>query len=295
MEWQRLEYFQTLANVQHMTRAAEILSISQPALSRSIASLEEEVGLPLFDRQGRSIVLNRYGIMFLGRVNRIMNEMRDGLDDIQQLIDPEQGEITLGFLHTLGTSTVPTIIRAFHEQYPHVTFQFQQNHTHTLLKQLKSGELDLCLLASIDYEKPIDWIELWRDELFVIVPINHPLANRQSIKLKEIVDESFISMKKGYALRNTTDNIFSEASLLPNITFEGDEVATVAGFVSAGLGFSILPDGGELNPNKITKLRIEDMTCERVIGMARVENRYLSPAAKNFQQFILDYFLKKKM
>ncbi|GGA26804.1 LysR family transcriptional regulator [Psychrobacillus lasiicapitis] len=294
MEWQRLEYFQTLANVQHMTRAAELLSISQPALSRSIASLEEEIGVPLFDRQGRSIILNRYGTMFLERVNRIMSEMSDGLNDIQQLIDPEQGEITLGFLHTLGTSTVPNIIRAFHYKYPHITFQFKQNHTHTLLKQLKSGELDLCLVASIDYEKPIDWIELWRDELFVIVPIHHPLANRKSISINELIHESFISMKKGYALRKTTDSIFSNTNLLPNIAFEGDEVATVAGFVSAGLGFSILPDGEEINPRKIAKLRIEDMVCERVIGMARVENRYLSPAATNFQQFIFDYFFKEK-
>ncbi|MFJ5769718.1 LysR family transcriptional regulator [Psychrobacillus sp. NPDC093180] len=294
MEWQRLEYFQTLANVQHMTRAAELLSISQPALSRSIASLEEEIGVPLFDRQGRSIILNRYGTMFLERVNRIMNEMSDGLNDIQQLIDPEQGEITLGFLHTLGTSTVPNIIRAFHDKFPHITFQFTQNHTHTLLKQLKSGELDLCLVASIDYEKPIDWLELWRDELFVIVPINHPLANRKSISLNELIHESFISMKKGYALRKTTDSIFSDTNLLPNIAFEGDEVSTVAGFVSAGLGFSILPDGEEINPRKIAKLRIEDFVCERVIGMARVENRYLSPAASNFQQFILDYFFNEK-
>lgn len=295
MEWQRLEYFQTLARVQHMTRAAELLSISQPALSRSIASLEEEIGVPLFDRHGRSILLNRYGTMFLERVNRIMNEMRDGLEDIQQLINPEQGVVSLGFLHTLGTSTVPTLIRAFHKQYPYITFQFKQNHTHTQLKQLKSGELDLCLLASIDYEKPISWTELWRDELFIIVPINHPLANRKSIALKEIIQESFISMKKGYALRNTTDNIFAQANLEPKITFEGDEVATVAGFVTAGLGFSILPHGEEIIPTKIAKLRIEDMKCERVIGMARVENRYLSPAAINFQQFILNHFQKKKM
>ena len=174
-----------------------------------------------------------------------------------------------------------------------LSFQFKQNHTHTLLKQLKSGELDLCLVASIDYEKPISWTELWRDELFVIVPINHTLANRNSISLHEIVQESFISMKKGYALRNTTHRIFSDVNFLPNISFEGDEVATVAGFVSAGLGFSILPDGEEINLSKIAKLRIEDKKCERIIGISRVENRYLSPAAINFQNFILDYFEKK--
>ncbi|WP_391209171.1 LysR family transcriptional regulator [Psychrobacillus sp. L4] len=293
MEWQRLEYFQTVAKVQHMTRAAEMLSISQPALSRSIAGLEEEIGVPLFDRQGRSIVLNRYGEMFLHRVNRIMRELDEGLEEILQLTNPEQGEVSLGFLHTLGTSSVPNIIRAFHQEYPHIRFQLKQNHTHTQLKQLKSGELDLCLLASLDNETQIEWTELWRDELYVIVPINHPLSNRKSISLKEIANESFVSMKKGYALRNTTDEIFEKLGIQPNISFEGDEVATVAGFVAAGLGFSILPDGGELNANKMIKLRINDMTCERVIGMAIGKNRYLSPAAKRFQHFILAYFLQK--
>jgi len=293
MEWQRLEYFQTLARVQHMTRAAEMLSISQPALSRSIASLEQDIGIPLFDRQGRSIILNRYGIMFLERVNRILKEMNDGLNDIQQLIDPERGEVSLGFLHTLGTSTVPNIIRAFHEEFPHITFQFKQNHTHTQLKQLKSGELDLCLLANMENEQPIEWTELWRDELFIVVQKCHPLGNRKSVFLKEIAHESFISMKKGYRLRNTTDDIFAKVNIVPNILFEGDEVATVAGFVAEGLGVSILPAGEEINPNKISKLRIEDMTCERAIGMAVVANRYLPPAAKQFQQFILDHFLKK--
>ncbi|MFF2752836.1 LysR family transcriptional regulator [Psychrobacillus sp. NPDC058041] len=290
MEWQRLEYFQTMAKVQHMTRAAEILSISQPALSRSIAGLEEEIGVPLFDRQGRSIVLNRYGQMFLLRVNRIIKEMNDGLEDIQQLINPEQGEVSLGFLHTLGTSTVPNIIRAFHKQFPHITFQFKQNHTHTQLQQLKSGELDLCLLASMEDENQIEWTELWRDELYIIIQNNHPLANQKSISLKEIANESFISMKKGYALRKTTDEIFENLGLTPNVAFEGDEVATVAGFVAAGLGFSILPDGGEIHSNKIAKLHINDAKCERTIGMAVVKNRYLSPAAKQFQQFVLDYF-----
>lgn len=293
MEWQRLEYFRTLAKIQHMTHAAEMLSISQPALSRSIAGLEEEIGVPLFDRQGRSIVLNRYGHMFLLRVERILKEMNEGLEEIKQLTAPEEGEVSLGFLHTLGTSSVPNIIRAFHEQFPKITFQFTQNHTHTQLKQLLTGELDLCLLASMVEESSIEWTELWRDELYVIVQTNHPLANRKSITLKEIADESFISMKKGYALRKTTDEIFQEAAVNPNISFEGDEVATIAGFVAAGLGFSILPDGGEINSNKIAKLRVKEVTCERIIGMAVVKNRYLSPAAKQFQHFVLDYFLHK--
>ena len=291
MEWQRLEYFQVLAKIQHMTKAAEILSISQPALSRSIASLEQEIGVPLFDRLGRSIILNKYGQLFLFRINNIMKEMEQGLEEIQYIINPEHGEVSLGFLHTLGTSTVPNIIRAFHEEYPNITFKFQQNHTHTQLKELKHGNLDLCLLASMEHENSIEWTELWRDELFVIVQANHPLAKRKSIQLREIAHESFIGLKKGYALRNTTDEIFDNEGLKPIIAFEGDEVATVAGFIAAGLGYSILPYGEEMD--KMTKLRIDDASNERVIGMAVAKDRYLSPAAKLFHQFVLDYFLTR--
>ena len=292
MEWQQLEYFEVLAKIQHMTKAAEQLSISQPALSRSIARLEDELGVPLFERQGRSISLNRYGEIFLKRVHNIMRDYRDGLHEIQELVDPNRGEVSLGFLHTLGTNIVPDLIMHFRKLHQDIHFNLKQNHTHLQLKQLQSGELDLCLIADMEVEKPIQWKELWREELFAIVPIGHPLASRSSITLKELTNETFVLLKKGYALRIQLDSIFKKAHFTPTITFEGDEVATVAGFVAAGLGVSILPDGEEINTKRIAKIHISDLKLERVIGMAWSEGRYLSPATKQFQQFILDYYKK---
>ena len=99
-------------------------------------------------------------------------------------------------LHTLGTSIVPDLIRAFRQKHPHIRFHFTQNYSHSQLKQLLAGELDLCLLAAIDTEPPVCWKELWRDELFIMVPIDHPLAHRKSIKMKELEHESFVLMKK---------------------------------------------------------------------------------------------------
>ncbi|MBM7699006.1 LysR family transcriptional regulator [Kurthia huakuii] len=294
MEWQQLEYFQMLAKIQHMTKAAEKLSISQPALSRSIARLEDELGVPLFERQGRSIHLNRYGELFERRVERILNEYQLGLKELQQLVDPNHGEISLGFLHTLGTNIVPDLIRLFRKNHPDIHFSLKQNYTHLQLKHLLSGDLDLCLMAKMDVPKPILWTELWRDELFAIVPSEHPLSKRTSIAIHELADEAFILMKPGYALRLQADALFEQANFEPTITFEGDEVSTVAGFVIAGLGVSILPDGLEINQKGISKLHITGMTAERVIGMAWSEGRYLSPAAQAFQQFIFDYFNKEQ-
>ncbi|HJV46661.1 MAG TPA: LysR family transcriptional regulator [Bacillota bacterium] len=290
MEWQQLEYFQTLARLQHVTQAAESLSLSQPALSRSIARLEEELGVPLFNRQGRTIVLNRYGQLFLKRVNRMLIEFNMGKQELNDLVHPEYGEVALGFLHTMGTSLIPDLIGTFRVHSPMTRFQLTQNHSYSLLEHLNAGELDLCLIAEPTETKiPIQWIPLWSEELFAILPPEHPLASAESIMLEEIANESFIFLKKGYALRDTTDRLFQQVGIHPKITFEGEEVATAAGLVAAGLGVSLLPDVG-LDKSKIAYIHVRHPKCQRVIGMALVKERFLSPAAMRFKQFVMSHF-----
>lgn len=290
MEWQQLEYFQTLARVQHMTRAAGSLSLSQPALSRSIARLEEELGVPLFDRQGRTIILNRYGQLFLKRVNRILKEFDSGRQELHDLVHPEHGEVALGFLHTLGTNLIPDLIGAFRDQFPMISFQLIQNHSYWLLENLNAGKLDICLVADpSETKRPLQWLPLWSEEVFVTLPLGHPLAGAESIRLDELADEPFIFMKKGYALRDTTDRLFQQIGISPKITFEGEEIATVAGLVAAGLGVSLLPGAG-LDKSKIIQISVRRPKCQRVLGMGLIEGRYMSPAALRFKQFVLDHF-----
>ncbi|MEC1540376.1 LysR family transcriptional regulator [Bacillus subtilis] len=290
MEWEQLEYFQTLARIQHVTKAAETLSITQPALSRSIVRLENHLGVPLFDRQGRSIKLNKYGEIFLKRVDSMIREYTEGKEEIQSLLKPDQGEVSLGFLHTLGTTIVPNLIGAFKNQYPNVHFQLNQSHSNQLLDKLKSGELDLCLLASFPVESNIMWKPLWKEELFLFLPKNHVLATREDITLNEIANEPFVLMKEGFALRVTIDHIFEQVNITPNIVFEGEEAATIAGFVAAGLGVSILPDFKGLDQTNIAKVRISWPRFERVVGISWIEGKYLPPVTENFKQYIINQF-----
>lgn len=292
MEWQQIEYFQVVARLQHITRAAEILLISQPALSRSIARLEEELGVPLFERQGRSISLNSYGQLFLQRADRIMKEFQDGKQEIQDLLDPNYGTISFGFMPTLGTYLIPNLINSFRSDYPNINFQFKQNGNDLLLKQLESSEIDFCLVSSIESKNQLQWIQLWSEELFLIVPSIHHLAKHESITLQELADEPFVLLEKGNGLRGITDQLFEEAGITPKITFEGEEVHTVAAFVAAGLGVTIIPEFKGIDWNNITRIRLRAPNSQRAIGLAWVEGRYLSPSAKRFQQFILDYFKK---
>lgn len=293
MEWQQLEYFQTVANLQHMTLAAEKLRVSQPALSRSIARLEKELGVPLFERQGRSIIRNQYGNRFLEHVNNILGEYEAAKVEIQSLIDPESGEISLGFLHTLGTSYVPELIRSFGKKYPGIRFQLHQNSSQVLLNQLISGEMDLCLSYPAENVPQAEWNYLWSEELMLIVPAEHPFSKRKEISLEQIGKEPLISCRSGFGIRKITDELFEKADITPKIAFEVEEVNTINGLVAAGLGVAIVPEIKGINQEEINTLRVKAPGCNREIGIMMIRDRYLSPSAICFRQFVIDYFSNK--
>jgi len=294
MELQQLEYFKTVAEMQHMTHAAEQLNISQPALSKSISNIEHEIGVPLFDRQGRSISLNRYGKLFLNSVETILREYERAKVEISSLVMPGYGDVAFGFIHTLGMEVVPELMAHVPEKYPNMKFTLTQASSYNLSKWLEEGQLDLCLSQHIRSKTiDIEWAELWSEELFVIVPKNHRFANRETIKLQEIKDEPFISIKRGNALRHIVDKLFEKAGITTNITFSGEEMHTVAGFVGAGLGVSLIPDIKGLNEYNVCKIRVSEPICERKIGVSWASGRYLSPAALQFKEYLIENFKEK--
>ena len=294
MEIQQLEYFKIVAEMQHMTHAAEQLNISQPALSKSISNIEQEIGVPLFDRQGRSISLNRYGKLFLTSVDTILKEFEKAKVEIGGLVMPGYGDVAFGFIHTLGMEVVPELMAHVPEKYPNMKFTLTQAASYNLLKRLEEGQVDLCLSQRIESKTiDIEWIDLWSEELFVIVPKNHRFANRKTIKLQEIKDEPFISIKRGNALRQIVDKLFKEAGITTNMTFAGEEMHTVAGFVGAGLGVSLIPNIKGLNEYNVCKIRVSEPICERKIGVSWAGGRYLSPAAIQFKEYLVEYFKEK--
>jgi DNA-binding transcriptional LysR family regulator len=290
MEWQQLEYFQIVAQLEHFTRAAEQLSVSQPTLSRSIAKLEQELGVPLFDRQGRQVKLNRYGELFYRRTSRVLQEITEAKRDIQELQDPERGTVSLAFLKTLGLSSVPNLVKSFLEQHPRVNFQLFQNSTSLMLDQLEAGETDFCLSSVTESRPGIEWLHLWTEDLYVHVPTNHKLADKEHISLRELAHERFVVLKRGYGSRTIFEAAFEQLGLTPNIAFEGEESVSVLGFVRAGLGITLLPLVSGVDKSGLTQIAITDPPCRRTIGIAWSYSRYLNPAAQQFRQYVLNYY-----
>src|SRR5699024_4603758 len=173
-----------------LTEASKNMYISQPALSRSIKNLENELGVPLFNREGRKIKLNHYGDFFLKKVNISLQAIEDGKRILKESTDPYTGTIRIAFIHTLGNSFIPKVISKFKEEYQNVNFQLYQGTTGVVKEYLDSDMVDLCFLMNSDFPNNIDYDILIKEELFLIVPNSHRLADKNKVSLLDFKNEN---------------------------------------------------------------------------------------------------------
>src|SRR5258705_3589877 len=194
-DWHLLESFCVAGRLEHVTRAAAQLGTSQPALSRALARLQADMGVPLFQRVGRSLRLTRYGELFLVRVERALGEIEDGRRELVDLTGPARGAVSLGFLRTLGANYIPQLVGRFHAAHPRVRFSFVQNNSAAIEEQLERGELDLVFVAVPPGKDGLDWVRVFDQEVVLIVPRSHALARRRQVRLREVAGEPFVSFK----------------------------------------------------------------------------------------------------
>jgi DNA-binding transcriptional LysR family regulator len=283
-DWHLLECFRVAGRLQHVTRAAEQLGTSQPALSRSLARLQSDLGVQLFRRAGRSIRLTRPGELFLTRVERALAEIDNGRRELADFKAAAGGTVTLGFLRTLGAQYIPELVRRFSRVHPAVRFAFVQNNSTTIEAQLERGELDLIFVAVPPGHANFGWTHIVDQQFALIVPRNHRLARSRQAPLRAVAHERFVSFKQGHAIRHMTDDLCKAAGFLPEISFEADDSSSVPGFVSAGFGVAIVPSEA-CGYADVASLKITEPVARRAIGVAWMEGRYLSASARLFRDF----------
>ncbi|MFB9274778.1 LysR family transcriptional regulator [Cohnella cellulosilytica] len=289
MEWLQLKYFQTVARLEHMTQAAEQLQIAQPSLSKTIGRLEEAVGVPLFDRQGRQIRLNQFGKIYLERVDRAFRELEEGERQIRELAGLNRGSIRLG---VSITSVLPELIGTFIQRHPSVHFRQTLGPTIEMIKRLEDGDIDLCI-SSIQAEgSDLEWRELMTERVWIAASVDHRLASRDSIALEELAEEPFISMNVGFSFRDLMDELCRQADFQPNVTFEVDEPEGISRLVGHGLGVAFLPELAFRSPSRshLKKIRIERRDFRRTTWFAWSKKHYLSLAAQEFREYIIESY-----
>ncbi|WP_232376537.1 LysR family transcriptional regulator [Amycolatopsis aidingensis] len=271
----------------NLTRTAELLGIPQPTASRRLAALAELVGTPLTVPRGRGIRLTRVGALLAGTAEQALSVLHGGIRQVREEISPERGRVVLGFLHLLGRSYVPELLRRFRADQPGVRFSLVQGSRQDVLDGLIRRSIDLALVAPVPVDDPAlrgHWLA--EQELFLSVPATHRLAGRTAVTMGELSAEPFVLLEPGYGLRQITDELCAAAGFRPEVAFEGQESDTVRGLVAAGFGVALLPRFEPSPPAEVVELPLRPRVT-RSIGLAWPADQEPTPAVAAFREFVI--------
>jgi DNA-binding transcriptional LysR family regulator len=294
MDLLQLRHFQAVARHQHVSRAAAELGVAQPSLSRTVARLEADLGVPLFDRQGRGVRLNQFGTAFARRVEAALAQLDDGRRELADAAELSQGSVTVA-AETLRPLT--GLLARYLAQYPGVRLSLHQSTAQEMPARLLSGESDLCL-ASQPLAEPglrtaeLRTAELRTEEVLLAVPLGHRLAGRRRVRIPDLAAEPVVTTRPGYWPRVLTDRLFADAGLRPAIACEGDELGTIRGLISAGLGIGLLPSVARAATDDppVGWLTVDHPGCRRTLALAWRGDRYLAAAARRLRDLIVADF-----
>jgi LysR family transcriptional regulator, transcription activator of glutamate synthase operon len=293
LELRQLQYFVKVAKLQHVTQAAEELHVAQSAVSRQIHRLEEELGVRLFMQKGRNVQLTPVGQLFLRRAESLLTDLDRAVMEIHEFLDPEVGEIRLGFPHSHGYHIVPRVVSAFRKLHPNVKFRFRQGMYASLIRDVAEGEVDLAFISPYPEKNDLVTGEIiLTEELLAILPDNHPLAMEDAIDLEQLKEETFVLFSPGYSLRSLVWDACLQAGFTPKIGFEGEETDTIRGLVAAGMGVSLLPEMALYQTSAMMPavVKVRHPHVVRTVGLIRRNGEKLPTVAQMFHVFLLDYF-----
>ncbi len=294
MELNQLYYFQVVAKYQHMTRAAEELHISQSSLSKTIALLEKEIGVPLFDRIGRRIMLNSTGQQFLARIDRGLMEIDDA---VREAAAEDHGTVSFA---TSNPPICATYMYQFIRSHPAINLRHFPMPFKRIREALDQGEIDFAISYDSLVSDTIAWDIIGQEEVLLLVSSAHPLAGSGSVPLEAMKHERFIFNNVDFGISEIGSTFCHQAGFEPNILFEGDLMKMSLQLVSDNLAVMFMStyeyqwhtNLGHPDPSfeQITPLRISAPVCTRSIGLGYLKNRYLSPSARMFTQGLRQFF-----
>jgi DNA-binding transcriptional LysR family regulator len=289
MNLNHLQYFRVLAKLEHYTQAAKELSITQPSLSHAISTLESDLGTYLFEKEGRNIKLTKYGRFFLQYVDNALNELEVGEKKLKALTDSSSGVIDLAYIYTLGAYVMPNLIKEFLdiEKYKNISFSLFQGTTHNVIAGLKTEKFDLGFCSFVENEPDIDFIPILEEQLVLIVSKDHELASLDSINLKDVAKYPFVYFNKESGIRPLIDSLFNKVNITPRIICEVEEDSAVLGLVAVDYGIAIIPNIILIKNFDVKVIHISNPIVKRHIYLASMKNKYISPSANQFRNYIL--------
>ncbi|MFC4024395.1 LysR family transcriptional regulator [Oceanobacillus longus] len=295
METRQIQYFMEVAKREHVTEAADAMHVAQSSVSRQIFNLEDELGVALFIREGRSVKLTPIGRIFFERMKQVTNLMEQAKREVKEYLNPEKGTVRIAFPISMAAHTLPSIIYAFRTRYPEAKFQMSNALYDDLIDGVVKGEFNLAMIAPMpnkDKEKKIKGTTLFSENIVALLPLHHPLANKASIMLQDLNHDSFVVLPEGFIFREQVVDACKQAGFTPQIAFEGKDIDALKGLVSAGLGVALMPEMTLVDntPRSTVVIPLTDARLMRTVGVIYPTQRKLLPTEELFYDFLLETY-----
>lgn len=282
-----LRYFVELAHTKHYTKAASKLRITQPTLSYAIGQLEDELGVLLFEKKGHRTELTQCGERFFLDVEGILQSLDKSVDNLKKNARGD-GLIRLGLLRSLGVELLPRLSAEFlrRQEGKEIHFTFETGKTPELMEGLKNRQYDMVFCSQPEERASFEARVIARQELVLIVPPEHPLANRDSINLRDTAEYPYVFFGKEAGLRYVIEQKFREMGIVPKVAYEVDEDQVIAGLVAQSFGIAIVPYMELLRRLPVKIISIENPQWVQDVYMVCSKNVYMLPVAQAFYEYV---------
>lgn len=287
MNLQQLYYFRMIAELEHYTKAADRLNVTQSSLSHAINDLENELGVHLFERQGRNVKLTKYGAIFLEYARQALDALDEGKNKLNDFIHPEQGVVSLAYFSSLE-DFVPYLVASYYAQTDnlHTRFQFYQLPYTGMEKSLLDGTADLAIGTRLADAKLCSH-QIGTHNMALIVSNSHALAADDAVDLALLGAERFITYDYQCQVRSHIDDIFKLVGIEPPIVSETTHDTIIYSSVAANFGVALVPEPLGMRHYNVKALALQNPVPERQIYLTWKNVRYMSPAIKNFRDFMI--------
>lgn len=289
MELKQLEYFMAICQEMHFTKTAEKLGIGQPTLSYQIKTLEDEIGVPLFDRIGKKIALTEAGKILFDHSRKVFETLTSAKNQIQELQIINRGKLVIGALSGDLSHIASTVLLEFHSMYPHIQLQFFA--LDEVLEKVKQNELDLALTIMPPPDEKFNQISLYVEEFYLVVSSDHALSNQNEIDLNEIQNFPLILNPKGHCFRELFDDVSSSRGIVLNPIIETTDIKSIIKGVIEGKGATIL--SGTLfnleNNGQLKAIRIKNPTILKEVTIVHHKQKHIGKAARGFIDLLIDH------
>ncbi len=282
MDTQLLAAFLAVATAASFSQAAEQLHLTQPAISKRIAQLEQLLGVRLFDRIGRQVSLTESGARLLPRAQRILREIEETTRAIRDMSGQVSGQLSLATSHHIGLHRLPPVLRAFSRQHPQVNLEIEFMDSEKAHAAVAQGVIEFAVitLAPAGSAPRLQAREVWPDPLSVMVARDHPLAGRARVSIRELAQHPAVLPGPGTYTGQILQQLFDASGVRLEVSMETNYLETLRMLAAIGLGWSVLPDS--MRTEELVALELPGARLMRSLGYVYHRDRTLSNAARAF-------------